>query len=308
MKYGALTLLLLSKISVVYGTILKEFNSSLLAPNERMHSYFSDNPLRGYLVRMQEYKLILDTEEEGGSEALRELEALGQKSKFSFPRNTELIDLTPLAKKLYPKISFDNIAAFDSINCLNTSLLLEGFLERQSFTIASEFEFYMDNFCEEVTQVSKKTISYYPYGMAKHSRTNITRNLGFEKPSNGKEASYRFTYKASTKRYKIYECRSDKFQNLACPELKSINQKLNSIDNFYTTFIKSLRNSLDRPKEFKKLKSLKQEIKNKDLYSFDCRIKRESMLQRIYSLESLNEEVDARGVNGDNNGFISPKF
>ena len=308
MKYCTLLLIFISKISVVYATGLKEFDSSELGPKERMHSYFSDIPLRGYFVNMQEYKLILDTDEVGGNEALRELEELGHQLNFSFPKNAELIDLTPLAKKMYPSISFKNAAAFDSINCLNTSLIIEGFLPRQSYTGASEFEFYMDNFCEEVSHVSKNTISYYPYGMAKHSRTNITRNLGFEKPSNGKEDSYRFTYKASVKRYKNYECHPEQFQGLICPELTSLNQKLNSIDMFYTKFIKSLKNSLDRSKEFKKLKNLRKEIKNKNLYSFDCRLKRESMLQRIYSLESLNEEVNARGVNGDNNGFISPKF
>ena len=292
-----------------YTKDLKEFDTSVLAPGDRINRFFSDYALDAFYIGYEKYKIILDREGDNVDEILSVLSPFFKKYGYVLPKNVEIADLTPFVQDMFPMINFDIAAGVPkSFNCLNTTLLTQGFLKRQSYSSAEEFEFYTENFCKEISHSVSGSISYYPNRSVQHSRLNITSEISFEKPSNHKTKAYRLNYKPSSKGLIHYKCNTQKFQSISCRELDYISSKVDQIDEYYYQFSAKLKDTHLRSLNEENIDALMNSLESYKAYNTECEMKKNMLYLRLESLRGLSDIIRVEGVNGDYDGLISPKF
>lgn len=292
-----------------YSKILKEFDTSILAPGDRINRFFSDYALDAFYIGYEKYKIILDKEGDSVDEILSELSPFFKKYDYVLPKNVEVADLTPLVQDMFPMINLDIAAGVPkSFNCLNATLLTQGFLKRQSYTSAEEFEFYTEHFCKEISHPAAGSISYYPNRSVQHSRLNITSELSFEKPSNHKTKAYRLNFRPSSKGLIHYNCNTQKFEAITCRELDYITSKVDQIDEYYYQFSAKLKDTHLRSLNEENIDVLMNSLESYKGHNTNCETKKNILYLRLESLRGLSNIIRVEGVNGDYDGLISPKF
>ena len=258
---------------------------------------------------MQSYRIILDRDGKYTNEVEKLLSPFLEKYHFSMSKKVEVVDLTPLVQKMFPMINVGQAPGIPkSFNCLNTTLLTQGFLKRQSYSTADEFEYFMEKFCEEIPYPTDGSISYLLNRTIQHSRTNITSELSFEKPSNHKTKPYRLNYRPGTQGLIHYKCSREKMKLIKCSELNSKSEEVGKLDEYFYHYALAVKDSHLRKAKGQKIEMLLNQLSKYTPSSDHCEIKKHILINRLNSLESLNSVIQIEGINGDNNGFVNPKF
>ena len=178
----------------------------------------------------------------------------------------------------------------NSFNCHNLSLILAGFKSNQTYTTQDEFLFYMNNFCEEVSSPSKHTISFLDNSMLSHSLTTISEGLVIQKASQFMKKPYAINYR-NIDGLRYFNCNSSKYKNLTCDSLNQIDKKIDKIEFFYSNLARDLKQSRKINRTHKELIKTRTQLKEYVPRKNDCILKKEAILHKIESLNSLHEDL-----------------
>lgn len=276
---------------------LSAFKDSEMGIGDRVISFFKSSYVKSYKTQHLTYEIHLDSNFKDAETLVRDLEKLSQ-AKITYPKKTKHINLSPVVNFLYPAINLNSAPMLNSYNCHNTSLITQGFLKRQSYTSEEEIRFYMDNFCERVSRPSANTIGIYYHPILSHSFTVISKNFVFEKPSNSIDKPYRFLKLGQGNGFDYYQCNAKEYQKLNCPELSEKAKRLEELDKYFSKLANDLSESTSRSQEALKLDELQKELITSFHESSECQLLRDSYLERIYSLKSFYDDLQAGGIYG----------
>lgn len=304
-------LLLLASTSVMAKSIkLKEYDFEAISFTGRAKLFLSSNEIETIRNGKLEYKFVLIVENVQNAKELIDsiISTNGQKISYTLPKNVEYIDITPLIQNRFKTINFEKAQITNSFNCHNLTLLVSGFHTEQTYATQTEIDFYLNNFCEEISQPEKLSISIYRHPMLSHSVTTISNDLLFEKKTNSLNQPYRLR-RSNANQLTHYRCDSSKYTKIKCSELKETDTQLNKINKYYTLLSRTTKGASRIKSMFKQLIKLKKDIKQFSQLNYDCELKREAMLERINSLESLHDDLISGNLYGNGSyGGSGPKF
>ena len=312
LKLYFVLLLSYSFVTTANVSVVKKFDKSSLSATDRMILYFSEKPVHSFITGEFTYEYVIDQDSEQSPYFLIDniLEANSNRESYVIKDTNGDLDITDIVKATFPQINFDSAPIVNSYNCHNTSLVVNGFLDYQSYSSETEIRFYMDNFCKEVRGRGDKTIGVYYHPMLSHSFTSINENVIFSKASNHMKKPYEFIFTKNKYRgFKHYKCDANKFRSLSCDSLKQEIVDVDEVDKFFSQLVVSLSMASQRSEYYELIKNLRHDIKLKRIHSNDCILIKQSLLERLGALESLYEDLDAGNIYGVGSyGDSGPKY
>jgi hypothetical protein len=286
---------------------LKPFEFDDIEILERASIYFSNSSVRTVRSTKLDYRFILMPENVENVKILIDkiITFSDKKIEYTYPLNEDFIDLTPLMKQVFHQVDFTKAPVVNSFNCHNLSLVLAGFQNRQSYTSRTEINFYMNNFCKEISEPARKSISVYNHPFLSHSVTTIDETLLIEKPSVHIKKHYRLKtdiidgFKHFKRNgFKHYQCDVEKFKSLKCNQLNKGKEKLELVDMYFTKLAVSLIGAGEIDNQFLDLQSIEDNLVEFLPRNKACKLIKQSMLQRINSLSSFYEDLKAGNLYG----------